>query len=131
MVVLGLKEKLQRRQEQVAEAENRAAQDFNKSLKDASDALDSHGDGDAASSAHIKVEKKKRNVDREMASIFPANQTFQASDKDIQLTVPGADKVIEVSPNSVPPLCRAGVLLSCPKNPNHCKHRHYYCSAAE
>ena len=45
--------------------------------------------------------------------------------------VPGADRVIEVNPNAVPPLCRAWVLLSCPKSHQHCKHRHYFCSLEE
>ena len=66
-----------------------------------------------------------------MASLFPANQTFQASDHDIGMMVPGADRIIEVRPDAVPPLCRAWVLLSCPKHPNHCKHRHYFCSVQE
>ncbi|GMH55038.1 hypothetical protein TL16_g01803 [Triparma laevis f. inornata] len=129
MITLGLKEKLQRKQEQKADAERRAEQDFNKTLKAAGAALDSHGDGNEE--GEIKTETKIKEVDREMASLFPANQTFQASDHDIGMMVPGADRIIEVRPDAVPPLCRAWVLLSCPKHPNHCKHRHYFCSVQE
>jgi hypothetical protein len=63
--------------------------------------------------------------------LFGENVTFQASDHDVALMQPGADKVIEVRPEAVPPLCRAWVLLSCPKHSNRCKHRHYFCSAEE
>ncbi|GMH53247.1 hypothetical protein TrST_g11716 [Triparma strigata] len=127
MITLGLKEKLRRKQEQKAEAERRAEQDFNKTLKDAGAALDTHG----GEGGEIKTETRIKEVDREMASLFPANQTFQASDHDIGMIIPGADRVIEVRPDAVPPLCRAWVLLSCPKHPDHCKHRHYFCSAQE
>jgi len=129
MIMLGLKEKLRRKQDQKAENERRAEDEFNKTLKDASSALDTH-DGDADAS-DVKTEKKKRHVDRTVTSLFPENISFQASDHDVALMRPGADKVINVSPDSVPPLCRAWVLLSCPKHSNHCKHRHYFCSSEE
>jgi len=128
MVTLGLKEKLRRKQEQKADNDRRAEKDFNRTLKEASEALNTH-DGD--DSSEVKTEKKKRTTDRELATLFPPNQTFQLSDENLQQMIPGADRVISVQPESVPPLCRAWVLLSCPKHPNHCKHRHYFCSLEE
>ena len=94
MITLGLKEKLRRKQEQRAEAERRAEQDFNKTLNDASMALDTHGGDGGDASEDVKTEIRVKEVDREMASLFPANQTFQANDHDIGLMIPGADRVI-------------------------------------
>jgi hypothetical protein len=58
MIMLGLKEKLRRKQEQKAENEKKAESEFNKTLAAASDALGSHGTG-TEEGGDVVVEKKK------------------------------------------------------------------------
>jgi hypothetical protein len=76
------------------------------------------------------VEEK---IDYSALMMKTPNTTFMLSEADVLSRLPGSDRVIPTHKTSVPPLCRAWVMLSCPHNkaPHHCKSRHYYVNEVE
>ena len=133
MIVTGLREQVVRRQAYKASIEKLVEAEFEEDMARAAASLKAVtkagavADGDAGDQGAPRGPK----IDYAALMMQAPNTTYMMSDADVVSRLPGSDRVIPTSASSVPPLCRAWVLLSCPRSATACRKRHYYVNQRE